>query len=220
MGEPLRIAVVDDHPVLWVAIDTLLKSESGWSICDCASDIASAKSMVEHRRPDLVIVDISLRDSHGLDLIKDLRAYHPGIKLLAYSQHDEMQYGERTLRAGAEGYLMKSEPPARLLEAIRAILAGEIYMSSRLSKILVQQTLGQKTSRHEVRSVDEPRLTDRELTVLELMGRGFGTRQIAGSLSVSHKTIDAHRANLKRKLGLKDASQLLCYASKRAVNCC
>lgn len=215
MGDKsLRIAVVDDHPVLWVAIETLLKSETNWAICDHALDAGEAKVMIEKQRPDLVIVDISLKGSHGLDLIKDLKASYPEIKLLAYSQHDEMQYGERTIRAGADGYLMKSEPPARLVTAIRAIVAGDVYMSPKLSQMLLQQSLEHKSTRRVAYSPSEPRLTDRELTILELMGQGLGTRQIAGSLNLSHKTVDAHRANLKKKLGLKDAVELVCYAAR------
>lgn len=210
----ISIAVVDDHPILCHSISILLQQEKGWRVCGFAENASDAKAMMDRCRPQLLIVDISLKESHGLDLIKDIRAFHPKVKILAFSQHDEAQYGERTIRAGADGYLMKSERPEKLLEAIRTILRGETYLSERMSKILLQQTLGRGSCPSVVNSPSQSRLTDREITILQLMGQGMGTRQIAGSLNLSMKTIDAHRANLKQKLGLRDSVELICYASR------
>jgi DNA-binding NarL/FixJ family response regulator len=213
-SDEVRIAVVDDHPIVQQALASLIAHTKGWTLCGQAASASKARAMVESTQPQLVVVDISLEDSHGLDLIKDLQALFPEIKILVFSHHDELQYAERTIRAGASGYVMKSEPPDTLVKAIQAILSGEIYLSPRMNHMVVNHAFDRRKPRPASQTPAESRLTDREVTVLELLGNGMGTRQIAETLNLSIKTIDAHRANLKRKLGLHDAVELVCYASR------
>lgn len=164
-------------------------------------------------QPHLVIVDISLERSHGLDLIRDIRLKHPHIHVVVFPHHDELQYAERTIRAGASGYVMKSEPPEVLTNAIHAVLAGQIHLSPRMNHLVISNAFDRRKSDAEKSGPERSRLTDREVTVLELLGNGMGIRQIAAILNLSIKTIDA-RPNSKRKLGLKDAVELVVYASR------
>ena len=207
-----RIVVVDDHPIVRHAMAVMFEME-GWELCGDEANAASAKGVIQRQHPDLVIVDLSLLDSHGLDLIRDLRTLHPGLSMLVFSQHDESQYAERAIRAGADGYVMKSEPPRVLIEAIRTVLEGEIYLSPRMSKLLLRQSLDRK-SPQATQPPAQSRLTDREVTILEFLGKGMTAGRIAQALNLSVKTVDAHRANLKRKLGLRSGAELVVYACK------
>jgi DNA-binding NarL/FixJ family response regulator len=213
-SDEVRIAVVDDHPIVQQALASLLALTEGWVVCGQAASAAKARVMIEKTRPQLVVVDISLEESHGLDLIRDLQVEHPKIKVLVFSHHDEMQYAERTIRAGSSGYVMKSEPPEVLVRAIHTVLAGEIHLSPHMNHLVVSHAFDRRKLRTRAPEPTAARLTDREITVLELLGSGMGTRQIAETLHLSIKTIDAHRANLKRKLGLRDAVELVVYASR------
>jgi DNA-binding NarL/FixJ family response regulator len=210
----VRIAVVDDHPIVQQALSSLLALTEGWTLCGYAANAAKARAMIENTKPHLVIADISLEESHGLDLIKDIQAQYPEIKVLVFSHHDESQYAERAIRSGASGYVMKSEAPEVLLHAIKTVLAGELHLSAWMNRIMLNQAFERKRNKARPARENASSLTDREVTVLELLGSGMGTRQIAHSLNLSVKTIDAHRANLKRKLGLQDAVELVVYASR------
>jgi DNA-binding NarL/FixJ family response regulator len=209
-GHP-RIVVVDDHPIVKQAMAAMFEME-GWELCGEGANASTAKDVIQKQNPDLAVVDLSLADSHGLDLIRDLHVQYPALPILVFSQHDESQYAERAIRAGAAGYVMKSEPPKILIDAIRSVLEGEIFLSPRMSKLLLRQTLDRK-SPQAARS-SESRLTDREVTILEFLGKGMTAGRIAQSLNLSVKTIDAHRANLKRKLGLRSGAELVVYACK------
>jgi DNA-binding NarL/FixJ family response regulator len=213
-AKQVRIAVVDDHPIVQQALSSLLALTKDWELCGQASNAAKARTMIERTRPHLVIVDISLEESHGLDLIKDIQAQYPDMKVLVFSHHDETQYAERAIRAGANGYVMKSEAPEVLIRAIQAVLSGEIYLSAWMNRVMLNQAFDRRNAKTQDLKGAAAGMTDREITVLELLGSGMGTRQIANSLNLSIKTIDAHRANLKRKLGLKDAVELVVYASR------
>jgi len=207
-----RIVVVDDHPIVKQAMAMMFDLE-GWELCGDGANAASAKEIIQIQHPDLVVVDLSLVDSHGLDLIRDLHAQYPALSILVFSQHDESQYAERAIRAGANGYVMKSEAPKVLIDAIRTVLDGEIYLSPRMSRLLLRQSFDRKTPQPTQPSA-QSRLTDREITILEFLGKGMTAGRIAQSLNLSVKTIDAHRANLKRKLGLRSSAELVVYACK------
>jgi DNA-binding NarL/FixJ family response regulator len=201
-----KVLLVDDHPLLLSGIERLIESEADLCVCGMAGDVQSALQMVELHHPDLVITDLTLPGRNGMELIKDLGATHPELPVIAFSMHDEMLYAERVLRAGGKGYVMKESPPGRLLQAIRAVLAGEIFVSSRLNKQLLKSIAcgkGAARPRHLLES-----LTDREMEVFEMLGGAGTLHEIAETLGISPRTLDAHRAHIREKLGLADSSEL------------
>ena len=207
-----RVFLIDDHPILRQGLANVLNQQKHLCVCGEASDPAEALSAVERLRPDLALVDLSLRSGDGIELLKDLRVRQPGMLTLVLSMHDEALYAERALRAGARGYVMKQEKTDRLLLAISRVLSGAIYVSDQVAAHAVQRlavgTGGQETA---ARSLDAyvQRLTDRELQVFRLIGRGLGTRLIAETLHLSRKTIESHREHIKTKLGFRDGSELI-----------
>lgn len=204
----LRIMMVDDHPIVREGMAQFLNTQPDLVLCCEASNSDEAHRLMQSCRPELVIVDISLRHESGLDLIKSLRRTHFDVFLLAMSQHDELIFAERALRAGANGYLMKQEATSHILRAIRRVLAGETYLSdamySRLSRRLVDPS--------GISSSPVAGLSEREFEVLHLLGLGYGTRQIAEKLNRSVKTIESHRASLKEKLHLDTGTDLVRFA--------
>jgi DNA-binding NarL/FixJ family response regulator len=205
-----RILVVDDHPMMREGLGQLLGGQADLELSATAEDAAGALWVVEHAALDLVLVDISLRESNGLELIKDLRLRRPRLPVLVLSMHDETLYAERVLRAGAQGYVMKSESGDVILAAIRQVLAGRIHLSDAMSTRLLGHLAGQKSAGAPASSVEQ--LSDRELEVFTLLGQGRTTREIAQRLRVSIKTVEAHRANIKQKLGLTTAPELIRHA--------
>ncbi len=204
-----RILVVDDHQLLRQGITQLVNEQADLVICGEAEDRAGALDMAEKARPDLAVVDLSLKDQNGLELIKDLKVRFPRVAVLVLSMHDESLYAERALRAGARGYIMKREASLKVLDAIRQILDGGVYVSDSI----VATILDKVTGRVPVSSTATPDvLSDRELEVLRLIGRGCGAQEIAKQLHVSAKTVEAHRANIKTKLKLDTAHELLQFA--------
>jgi DNA-binding NarL/FixJ family response regulator len=201
-----RIMLVDDHPVLREGLAKLINQEPGLTICGQYEDAARAFAAIPAVRPDLVIIDLSLKGSSGLELVKNSRASHPKLRILVLSMYDESLYAERVLRAGAAGYIMKQEASEKILGAIRQVLQGGIYLSEKMGSKLMHQLIGGKSQ--EAGSSLE-RLSDRELEVFGLIGQGKGTRQIAEHLRLSVKTIESHRAHIKEKLNLKDANELV-----------
>jgi DNA-binding NarL/FixJ family response regulator len=201
-----RILIVDDHPMMRQGLAQLINSEPDLEVCAEADTAAQALHLVGTSKADLIIVDISLPDKNGLELIKDIRALFPELLILVVSMHDESLYAERVLRAGARGYLMKQEGGKKLMEAIRQILAGQIYVSEKMSATILEIFSGRRN--HDGGSPME-RLTDREFEVFQLVGEGRGTREIAAHLHLSVKTIEVHRANIKEKLRLKNATELV-----------
>jgi DNA-binding NarL/FixJ family response regulator len=190
-------------------LTALIERESDLMVCGEAEDAPSAVERIRAQQPHLVIMDITLKQSHGLELLKDLRGLSPKLPVLVLSMHDESLYAERVLRAGAMGYITKQEATRNILSAIRKVLHGEVYLSARMSERMMRKMVGQPiaqpTSPQEI-------LTDRELEVLQLIGRGFGTRRIADELRIGIKTVESYRARIKEKLRLQDGDQLLQYA--------
>ena len=205
-----RILLVDDHPIVRQGLAELINHEEDLSICGTAEDFHEALDKIEALHPNLVVADISLkRGNDGIELLKNLKARHPSMRVLMLSMHDETLYAMRALRAGACGYIMKEEATEKVLVAIRHVLKGETYLSAEMEKKLMRQLVGG----HAVRTgslVDD--LSDRELQVFSLVGQGLSTRQIAKELHLSVKTVETHRAHIKEKLNLKSAVELVQHA--------
>lgn len=199
-----KIFLVDDHPMIR---EGLSKSfvEKELEICGYAESSAEALELIPALQPDLVTMDISLPDKNGLELIKDLLARMPNLKILVFSMHDETLYAERVMRAGAKGYVMKGESTSVLMKAITEILSGGTYLSTSASNHLLSNLSGSKSRG----LIGFDRLSDRELEIFELIGRGRSNSQIASQLHISPKTVDAHRTNIKAKLGIADAPGLM-----------
>lgn len=174
-----------------------------------AENAHEALKAIATERPDLVLADITLPGKSGLELIKDIQAMYPGLAVLVISMHDESLYAERVLRAGGRGYIMKQEGGKKLMEAIRHVLNGQIYVSETMSAKILEIFSGRRS---EVSRSPVERLTDREFEVFQLIGQGNSTRDIAERLHVSSKTVEVHRVNIKQKLQLKTASELIRYA--------
>jgi DNA-binding NarL/FixJ family response regulator len=204
-----RILIVDDHPMMRQGLAQLIENEPDLAACCQADSAGQALEQVAAGKPDLVLVDISLPDKNGLELIKDLQAMHPGLPVLVFSMHEESVYVERVLRAGARGYIMKQEGGKQLLQAIRQVLGGQIYVSERMSAKILEIFSGRRAV-----ATDSPveLLTDREFEIFQLVGRAMGTREIAQHLHLSVKTVEVHRAHIKRKLKLKSGADMVRYA--------
>jgi len=204
-----RVMIVDDHPIMRHGLAQLIDAQSELEVCSWAGTASEALAAMEENEPELALLDISLPDRNGLELLKDFRALYPEVKVLMISMHDESLYAERALRAGARGYIMKEEAADKLIEAIRTVLDGKIYVSGEMSARIIEMFSG---SSRGSQAAPLSRLTDRELEVFEEIGRGKATREVAEMLGISARTVDAHRAHLKKKLGLKDGSELVRYA--------
>jgi DNA-binding NarL/FixJ family response regulator len=202
-----KIMIVDDHPITREGIARRISSESDMMVCSEAESAQEALQLIEKQQLDLVLLDISLEASSGLDVLKDLKTRFPELHTLILSMHEESLYAERALRAGARGYIMKGASPEKLIQAIRQVLAGEIYLSESMTKTALAR-IG--NGRHSPYTIED--LSDRELEVFQLIGRGFGTREIATALHLSVKTIASHRENMKLKLNLKSSSALVQHA--------
>ena len=201
-----RILVVDDHPIVREGLVRVIDQTPDLLVCGHAENIAQAVVLVDNSKPDLVIVDISLGGQNGIELIKDIKVRHPALPVLVHSMYDETMYAERCLRAGAKGYVMKQEPPQRLLEGVRRVLKGEVHLSEAMTKQLLCRISsgpeGKGNSPSEL-------LSDREIEVFELLGRGRRTREIAQLLNLSDKTVQTHREHIKEKLNIHDAVSLV-----------
>lgn len=204
-----KILIVDDHPMMREGLAQLIGNEAEMTVCGEAGDAREALEKIHATCPDLVLTDISLPGKSGLELIKDIQALHAGTAVLAISMHDEAFYAERVLRAGARGYIMKQEGGKKLMEAIRRVLGGRVYVSEKMSSKILELFSG---GRSESAASPVSSLTDREFEVFQLIGKGLSTVEMAGQLHVSPKTIEVHRANIKTKLKMKSAPELLRYA--------
>lgn len=200
-----KVLIVDDHPVVRQGLRAVLNRTTDLMACGEAQTIYDALQLIEQLQRDVVAVDISLGGDSGIDLIKDIRIRHPRLPVLTLSVHDEAIYAERVLRAGANGYLTKAEGPDNVLKALRTVLSGQVFLSERMSSQLLSRMTGRKSDGGQ--SVD--RLSDRELQVYELIGKGMCTRDIAKALHLSVKTVESHRANIKEKLQIATATELL-----------
>ena len=208
-SDKIGVFLVDDHPLVRERLTELINREEDLFVCGEAEDAPEAMSKIESAKPGIVIADISLKSSHGLELVKDLQARLPQLPVLVFSMHDESLYAERVLRAGAKGYITKQEASKKILVAIRHILAGQIYVSEKMSARMINKMV---RGRPQQGTSPVERLTDRELEVFQLIGRGQGTRRIAEELHLGIKTVESYRARIKEKLNLEDGTQLLQHA--------
>lgn len=204
-----KVLLVDDHPMLRSGLAQAINSQPDLTVCGEAGDASAALRQLESRKPDLVIVDISLEGKSGLELIKDLLALRPGLPILVMSMHDESLYAERVVRAGARGYVMKKAGSESVLEAIRRVLSGNVYVSEKMSARILDNFSGARPAKK--RSPIET-LTDREFEVLKLIGEGCTTPEVAGRLHLSPKTVDVYRQRLREKLKLPNATSLIQHA--------
>jgi DNA-binding NarL/FixJ family response regulator len=207
--EPKRILVVDDHPLVRDALAQQINMEPGLKVCGLAGNAAEAVELAEQAEPDLVLADINLPGRSGLELIRDLRAVSPQVLVLVLSMHDESVFAERVLRAGGRGYVSKQAGGEELIQAIRRVLGGQIYVSESISTRLLATLSG--AGNGKIASPVES-LTDRELEVFTLIGQAKGTTDIARRLRMSSKTVEAHRGAIKRKLKLKTGPELTRHA--------
>jgi DNA-binding NarL/FixJ family response regulator len=205
-----QVVLVEDHPMFREQLAHLINKQPDMSVCAEADNTAAGLAAITREQPALAIVDITLKDSSGLELLKDLRAQGIKVPVLILSMHAESLYAERALRAGANGYITKEEASAKVMTAIRQVLAGEVYLDPRFMKRVVSRIL--VNPRNNSATALE-RLTDRELAVFELIGEGQTTREIAVRLRVSAATVETYRARIKEKLGLENAGQLHARAS-------
>jgi DNA-binding NarL/FixJ family response regulator len=201
-----RIFLVDDHPLVREWLTNLINQQPDLVVCGETEAAPQALQAIARLKPDVAIIDISLKDSSGIDLIKNLKEADDTLRILVLSMHDEMHYAERALRAGASGYVMKRETTRKVVEAIHRILEGKLYISEKVSEIMAGRFVsGKKTQGNSAVEL----LSDRELEVFEMLGQGQGTRQIAEALRVSVKTVQAYCARMKEKLNLNSATELL-----------
>jgi DNA-binding NarL/FixJ family response regulator len=201
-----RILLVDDHPLVRERLAEIFNREPDLYVCGEAEDRHEALQAVAARRPDLVIVDLTLKTSDGLELIKDIHSRWASLRMLVVSMHDESLYAERVLRAGALGYITKQEATRNILLAVRRVLAGNIYLNERIATHI----LARLTTRGGAVAITPAEvLADRELQVFELTGRGLNTREIADRLHIAAKTVETYRARIRQKLSLEDGGELL-----------
>ena len=202
-----RILLVDEHVVVREGFAQLIGEEPGWKICGQTADSQKALYDIASLQPDVVVLDISVKQGNGIELIKRIKAVYAELPILVYSVHDEYIYAERCLRAGARGYVMKQSPMEELLLALRRVLAGERYLSPRMQERMMEKVANGVAARYSGHELE--RLSDRELQVLQLLGQGSGTREIALHLSLSVKTIETYREHLKKKLNLRNSIELM-----------
>ena len=202
-----KIVLVDDHPISRHGVSTLIGTQPDLEVCAEAGTVKEGLEAIEKCCCDLALFDITLPDGSGLELIKDALAIRPKIKILVLSMHEESLYAERVLRAGARGYIMKETAPENLINAMRTVLEGGVYVSNAMSSKLLAMLSGQSGGGAPKSSLE--RLTDRELEVFEMIGHGICSREIAEKLCLSIRTIDAHRSNIRAKLGAKDSTELV-----------
>jgi DNA-binding NarL/FixJ family response regulator len=204
-----KLLIVDDHPLVRERVAELINQEPDLLVCGEASDANEALAAAKSLAPDMAIIDITLKDTYGIELVKQLKELYPKLPMLVLSMHEESMYGERALRAGAKGYLAKQEASKKIVDAIRRILRGEIYVSEKLGAALLQKVAGVKS---EGGGSPIDLLTDRELEVFQLLGQGLAVREVADRLFISVKTVEAHREHIKQKLKFKTSSELLRFA--------
>jgi DNA-binding NarL/FixJ family response regulator len=210
LGRPTvksKILIVDDHPIIRQGLMRLIGQEPDLEVHEGGDNVDNAFRQVKEIRPDAVLVDISLKDSHGIELISQVKAFDERIKMLVWSMFDEKLYAERAIRAGAMGYISKQEPIEKVIEALRHILRGDMYLSPRMTNNVLRR-LGSG----EVSSDPVAGLSNREIEVFQMLGRGMTTKAIAKKLGVSPKTIEAHRERIKTKLNVRNAAELNCQA--------
>jgi DNA-binding NarL/FixJ family response regulator len=206
MPPKIKILLVDDHPLVREGLVNLISQQPDLEICGEAANEPQALELIGTARPDVAIVDITLENGSGIELIKSIKAIHPAVKTLVLSMHDESLYAERALRAGARGYIMKREAARKIIDGIRAVLAGQLYVSEKIAAMMAEKFVDGRPSA-DVSPIGQ--LSNRELEVFQLLGRGYSTRQIAEHLHIGFKTVQAFSARIKEKLKLANATELL-----------
>lgn len=205
-----RVLIVDDHPIFRAGLTGLVNLEGELTVCGEANDATQAMHALEKLHPDLVLLDMSLPGKGGLELLKDIRAITPQMPVLIISMHDETLYAERVIKAGGRGYIMKQEGPEKIVQAIRKVLGGSISVSERIAAQILDAMSGSKGGTSSSVST----LTDREFEVYRLLGQGKEPHEIARTLHLSIKTVDTHRAHIRQKLGLRNATELIHHATR------
>jgi len=201
-----KVFLVDDHPLVREWLTNLINQQPDLVVCGEAESAPQALQAIAQVRPEVAIVDISLKDSSGVELIKSLKQSQPEVAVLVLSMHDESLYAERALRAGAKGYIMKRETTKKVIDAIRRVLEGKLYVSNTVLESIAARSV---TGKLPASQTPVEQLSDRELEVFEMLGQGLGTRQIAESLRVSIKTVQVYCARMKEKMNLGSATELL-----------
>ncbi|EEF62622.1 response regulator transcription factor [Pedosphaera parvula] len=206
MAQKRKVLLVDDHPLVREWLANLINQQIDMLVCGEAANAPTALELLGQTKPDIAIVDISLEGGSGIELIKNIKALYSGVIVIVLSMHDEMLYAERALRAGARGYIMKREATKKVLQAIRCVLEGKLYVSEKVNEMMTEKFVVGRSP-----ATDSPiaQLSDRELEVFQLLGRGLSTRQIADDLHISFKTVQAFCARIKEKLKLANATELL-----------
>jgi DNA-binding NarL/FixJ family response regulator len=207
-ARPTRVLLVDDHALVRQGMAAIIGEEADMVICGEADGVRSAIATATRCAPDVALIDLSIHDGDGLELIREMRSRFPEVRCIVLSMYDEMVYAARAIRAGAHGYIMKAEAAKTVLSAIRSVLSGKVYVSERVASSLDGREAGGAASGKAGQEV----LSDRELQVLRSIGRGLSSREIAEELFISVKTVEAHREHIKAKLGLASSGQLLRYA--------
>jgi DNA-binding NarL/FixJ family response regulator len=208
-----KVLIVDDHPVVREGLAMHLSTQPDLEVCGEAEDLPGALALMASARPDVAIIDISLKNSNGIDLIRRIKDRHDEVRILVWSMYPENLYAERALRAGAQGYMDKGQATHHVLDAIRAILQGQVYASGKLANQLLQRVVGRKPE--ERPAIDS--LSDRELEAFQLIGEGMTTESIAEKMHVSPKTVETFRARIKEKLGISNLSELIQRAAQWVV---
>ncbi len=211
MGKRIRFLIVDDHPLFSQGLASLNSNVSGWEVVGEAVSIGEALTMLESHPVDVALIDISLREENGLDLVRTIRSMYPSVLSLIVSMYDETIYASAALKAGSRGYVMKQEAASSLLDAIRQVLAGNVYLSSDMQQRLLKTMVAGET---EMTMDPVKLLSVRELEVLRLIGSGYGVSEIGSALNLSVKTINVYRDNIRHKLSIADAATLRRFAIK------
>ena len=204
-----RVLLVDDHPMVRERLNEVIQAEPGFIVCGEADDRLPALEAIAATRPDIVVVDLTLKSSSGFDLIKDIQAAWPAVGVLVVSMHDESLHAERAIRAGARGYITKQEATRKIVTALQTIRNGELYLGEKVAMALVERSAKHLRAVHGL-PIDC--LSDREFRVFELIGLGRSTREIAGELGLDRRTIETYRARIKDKLDFKNANELVRHA--------
>ena len=205
MSNKIKVLLVDDHPLVRDGLVNLINQQPGLEVCGEVGSEAEAMVAAARLQPDVAVVDITLETGSGIELLKSLKAAHPEVKTLVLSMHDDALYAERALHAGARGYIMKREAAKRIIAGIQAVHAGQMFVSEKISAAMAEKFVSGKSAS----TTPVEQLSDRELQVFELVGRGQTTRQISESLHVGFKTVQAYQARIKEKLNLANASELM-----------
>lgn len=210
-GMRKKVLLVDDHPLLREGLSRIINQQENLIVCGEAGNASGGLAAVNRLHPDIVIVDISLEEGNGLDLIKDIRAHNPKLPILALSMHHEDLYAERAIRAGAKGYVMKHEPASAVMGALQKVLNGQLAVSDNI----ISRLVGCRAQGEQAASgLPTDLLSDRELEIYRNLGEGHGTREVAAKLGIAASTVESYRASIKQKLNLKNATDLISSAAR------